>query len=89
MRCAAIGQVVAVDRRHDDVLEPHLRGGLGEAQRLERVDRLRLRRADVAVAAGPGAALAEDLEITRSSLQRALASIEREARRLDTEPPLP
>ena len=34
---AAVGQVVAVDRRDDDVLEPHLRGRLREPERLERI----------------------------------------------------
>ena len=60
---AIVGDVVAVDRRHDDVLEAHLLRGLREAQRLERVDRVaRLARVDVAVPAGAGAGLAEDLE---------------------------
>jgi hypothetical protein len=45
------------------VLEAHLRGGVGETERLERVRRvLRLPRVHVAVAAGPGAGVAEDLE---------------------------
>ena len=36
---AAVGEVVAVDRGDDDVLEPHLLRGLREAERLERVGR--------------------------------------------------
>ena len=34
---AAVGDVVAVDRGDDDVLEAHLRGGLRDPERLERV----------------------------------------------------
>ncbi len=60
---AAVGDVVAVDRRDDDVLELHLRRSLGEPQRLERVGRrLGLAGVDVAVAAGARARVAEDLE---------------------------
>ena len=60
---AAVGDVVAVDRGDDDVLELHLRRGLGEPQRLERVRRrLGLARVDVAVAARASARVAEDLE---------------------------
>ena len=60
---AAVGDVVAVDRRHDDVLQLHLRGGLRDAQRLERVGRrVRPARVDVAVPARAGAGVAEDLE---------------------------
>ena len=64
--CAAVGDVVAVDRRDDDVLQAHLRRGLREAERLERVRRLSgLPECDVAVAAGAGARVAEDLERRR------------------------
>ena len=59
---AAVGEVVAVDRRDDDVLEAHLRRRLGEAQRLERIDRVGRGRVHVAVAARAAAVLAEDLE---------------------------
>ena len=60
---APVGDVVAVDRGDDDVLEPHLRRRMREAQRLERVGRLgRAARVDVAVAARAGARVAEDLE---------------------------
>ena len=65
---ALVGDVVAVDRRDDDVLQPHLERGLREPERLERVDRLgRGARVDVAVAAGPGAGVAEDLEGRRAA----------------------
>src|SRR5581483_2517025 len=47
---------------HDDMLEPHARGGLRESQRLERVGRAGRPRVDVAVAAGARARVAEDLE---------------------------
>ena len=60
---APVGDVVAVDGGDDDVLELHLRRSLADAKRLECVRRvLRLARVDVAVAAGTGACLAEDLE---------------------------
>src|SRR6185295_11060069 len=50
---ALIVDVVAVDGRDDDVLEPHLLRRLREPQRLEWVDGLaRLAGVDVAVAAG-------------------------------------
>ena len=34
---AAVGQVVAVDRRHDDVVEAHALDGPGDPERLERL----------------------------------------------------
>ena len=65
---AAVGDVVAVDRGDDDVLELHLRRGLREPQRLERVGRrLGLAGVDVAVAAGARAGVAEDLERRRAA----------------------
>src|SRR3954447_4218972 len=68
MAGAAVGDVVAVDGGDDDVIEPHLRGGLREPQRLERVDGLRGgARVDVAVAAGTGASVSEDLERGRAA----------------------
>ena len=63
VRGAPVGDVVAVDRGDDDVLQLHLRRGLRDAQRLERVGRrVGLARVDVAVAAGARARVAEDLE---------------------------
>ena len=65
---AAVGQVVAVDRGDDDVLEAHPRGGLREPERLERVGRpLRPAGVDVAVAARARAGVAEDLEGGRAT----------------------
>src|SRR5439155_26118634 len=60
---AAVGDVITVDRGDDHVLQVHLRRRGREPERLERVGR-RLGPAgvDVAVAAGPRARLAEDLE---------------------------
>ena len=66
VRRAAIRDVVAVDRRDDDVREAHLRRRLREPERLERVRRpVRLARVDVAVAARARARVAEDLERRR------------------------
>ena len=60
---AAVGHVVAVDGRDDDVLQLHLRSRLADTERLEWVGRvLGLAGVDVAVAAGAGARVAEDLE---------------------------
>ena len=60
---ATVGEVVAVDGGDDDVVEPQLRRRLREPQRLERVGRaIGLARVDVAVPAGAGAGVAEDLE---------------------------
>ena len=68
VRRAAVRQVVAVDRRDDDVLEAHARGGLREPERLERVGRpVGLAGVDVAVPAGAGARVAEDLERRRAA----------------------
>ena len=68
MSRAAIGEVVAIDGRDDDVREPHRRGRLGEAKRLERVGRrLGLARVDVAVPARARAGVAEDLEGRRAA----------------------
>ena len=65
---AAVGQVVPVDRRDDHVLELHLGGGVREPQRLQRIRRLfGPARVDVAVAARPGARVAEDLEGRRAA----------------------
>ncbi len=60
---AAVGQVVAIDRGDDDVAQLHLRRGLGQAPRLVRVGQARgLAGVHVAVAAGAGAGVAENLE---------------------------
>ena len=65
---ALVEEIVAVDRRDDHVGQPHLRRGLGEAQRLERVGRcVRPAGMDVAVAAGSRARVAEDLEGGRAA----------------------
>ena len=65
---ALVGKVVAIDRGDDDVAELHLRRGVREPQRLERVGRaLGLTRVDVAVAAGARARVAEDLEGRRAA----------------------
>ena len=57
---AAIGQIVAIDRSDDDVLEPQLRGGFGDMLGLGRVDRARHPGLDVAERAGAGADVAQD-----------------------------
>ncbi len=63
MAGAAVGDVVAVDRGDDDVLQAHLGGRVREAKRLERIRRvLGFAGMDVAVAARAGAGIAEDLE---------------------------
>ena len=72
---AAVGDIVAVDGGNDDVLQAHLRRRLREPERLERVGRvLRLARVHVAVAAGAGAGVAEDLE-RRGALAPALGDV--------------
>ena len=63
---ATVGEIVAVDGRDDDVGEPHLRGGLGEPERLERIGRpVGLTGVHVAVPARPRAGVSEDLERRR------------------------
>ena len=57
---AAVGQVVAGDRGDDDVLEAHLRDGLGDPARLVVVEPGGLAGLDRAEAAGPGADVAQD-----------------------------
>ena len=72
---SAIGQVVAVDRGHDDVAQAHARGGRGDLARLERVERIAvLAREDGAVAAGARAGVAHDLE-RRGAAAEALADV--------------
>ena len=66
VRGAAIRDVVAIDRGHHDVRQPHLVRGLGEPERLERIRGLvGLPRVDVAVAARARAGVAQDLERRR------------------------
>ena len=57
---AAVGQVVAVDRGDDDMLEAELGRGDRDMLGLERIDRARHPRLDVAEGAGAGAGVAED-----------------------------
>ena len=57
---AAVGQVVAGDRRHDDVLEAHRLDGLRDATWLVGVEPGRPARLDGAEPAGAGARVAED-----------------------------
>ncbi len=72
---AAVGNVVSVDGRDHDVAQLHLGGRLSEPQRLERVRRmLRPSGVDVAVPAGAGAGVAEDLE-RRCAATPALADV--------------
>ena len=68
MSRAAVGDVVAVDGGDDDVLQLHLLGRLGDAQRLQRVGRcVRPAGVHVAVAARARAGVAEDLEGRRAA----------------------
>ena len=63
MAGAAVRHIVAVDGGDDDVLEAHLRGGVREPERLQRVrGGVGLAGVHVAVAARPRAGVAEDLE---------------------------
>jgi len=60
---ATVCDVVSVDRRDDDVSKAHRFSRLREPERLERIRRmLRATGVDVAIAAGAGAGLTEDLE---------------------------
>ena len=59
---AAVGQVVPVHRGDDHVREPHALHRLGQADRLERVERLRRAVRHRAVGAVPGADVAQDHE---------------------------
>ena len=57
---AAVGQVVAVDRGDDDVVEAQLGHRIGDAGRLVRIERARHAGRDVAEGAGPRAGVAHD-----------------------------
>src|SRR3954463_6379284 len=59
---AVVGEVVAVDARHDRVPQAHLGDGPGDPRRLERVVPRRLAGLDVAEPAPAGAGVAEDHE---------------------------
>jgi hypothetical protein len=65
---ALVGQVVAVDARHDGVAQPHLRDRAGDAGGLERVVPRRLAGLHVAEAAAARARVAEDHERRRAAL---------------------
>ena len=71
---AAVGEIVAVDRGHDDVGEPELGDRVGDARRLGVVERVRQPGAHVAEGAGAGAGLAHDHE-GRVLLLPALADV--------------
>jgi hypothetical protein len=60
LRRAAVGQIVAVDRGDDDMLEAELGRRGRDMLGLERIDRARHAGLDVAEGAGPGAGVAED-----------------------------
>ena len=60
LRRAAVGQVVAVDRGDDDMLEAQLGRGDRDMLGLQRIDRARHAGLDVAEGAGPGAGVAQD-----------------------------
>ena len=60
LRRAAVGQIVAVDRGDDDMLEAQLGRRGRDMLGLERIDRARHAGLDVAEGAGAGAGVAED-----------------------------
>ena len=60
LRRAAVGQIVAVDAGHDDMLEAELGRGGRDMLGLERIDRARHAGLDVAEGAGAGAGVAKD-----------------------------
>src|SRR5204863_10045944 len=62
---AAVGQVVAIDRGHDDEPKAHLAGRRGDARGLERVDGKRAPVGDVAEPASPRADVAQQQERRR------------------------
>jgi hypothetical protein len=72
---APVGQVVAVDRGHHDVAQPHARRGRGDLAGLERVERIAVLAGEHrAVAAGPRARVSHDLERRRPAAE-ALADV--------------
>ncbi len=60
MRAPAVGQVVAVDRGDDDVIEPELRHRMRDVRGLRRIERARQSGLDVAEGAGARAGVAHD-----------------------------
>ena len=59
---AAVIEIVAIDRRHDDMRKTELGGRLGDILRLERIERARQARAHIAEGAGARAGVAHDHE---------------------------
>ena len=74
MRRAEVGEVVAIDRRDDDVAELQRVDGARDLDRLLLVRRLRRAVGDVAVAARARAGVAEDHE-RRGAVVPALADV--------------
>jgi hypothetical protein len=62
MRGTAVRQIVAVDRRNNDMGKTEFGGGLGDMLRLGRIERARQTGLDVAEGAGPRAGVAHDHE---------------------------
>ena len=72
---AAVGEVVAVDRGHDDVAQPHARSGRCDLPGLERIERVAVLAGEHrAVAAGARAGVSHDLE-RRGAAPEALADV--------------
>ncbi len=74
LSCPAIGQVVAIDRSDDNMLQPELRRSLGDVSGFLLIDPARHPGLDVAEGAGPGAGVAQDHH-RRMLLRPALADI--------------
>ena len=74
LRRPAIGQIIAIDRGDDDMLQPHLRRRIGQILRLIDIDLARHPRLDVAESAGPRADVAQDHD-GRMFLRPAFADI--------------
>ena len=66
-QCAAVGEIVAVDGRHDEILPAQIAHGFGHAQRFEPVDlSARITGLDVAETAAARAEIAQDHDRRRS-----------------------
>ena len=63
LACPAVGQIVAIDRGDDDMLQPQLGRCGGDMLRLQLVDGARHARLDVAEGAGPGAGIARIITV--------------------------